>query len=149
MNSISVKVDYQLAVDHEGDLPGKPRIQAIINAVLVKIGMPQAELAVRVVDEAEIMDLNQRHRDRKSTTNVLSFPFDRLKGIEENYVGDVIICYPVAKAEASGQMIEFSSHFSHLLVHGVLHLFGYDHQSDGEAELMENLEREILSSVHY
>ncbi|MCY4149921.1 MAG: rRNA maturation RNase YbeY [Gammaproteobacteria bacterium] len=142
-----MKVNYQLAVEHEGDLPDKPQIQATVNAVLAKVGMPQAELAVRVVGETEILDLNQRYRNKESTTNVLSFPFDRLQGIEENYVGDVVICYPVAKAEAAGQRVEFASHFSHLLVHGVLHLFGYDHQHDEEAELMENLEREILSSL--
>ncbi len=140
-------VDYQLAVEHEGDLPDNLRVQAIVNAVLVKVGMPKAELVVRVVDEAEILDLNQRYRNRESTTNVLSFPFDRLNGIEENYVGDVIICYPVAKTEASRQMVEFAWHFSHLLAHGILHLFGYDHKHDEEAELMENLEREILSSL--
>ncbi|MCY4050518.1 MAG: rRNA maturation RNase YbeY [Gammaproteobacteria bacterium] len=140
-------VDYQLAVKHEGDLPSNLRIEAIVDAVLMTVGKPQSELVVRVVDEAEILYLNQRYRNRNSPTNVLSFPFDRLVGIEENYIGDVIICYPVAKAEASRLMIKFTSHFSHLLVHGVLHLFGYDHQNDEEAGSMESLEREILSRL--
>ncbi len=140
-------VDYQLAVEHEGDLPANPRIETIVDAVLMEVGMPQAELVVRVVDEAEILDLNQRYRNRNSPTNVLSFPFDRLAGIEENYIGDVIICYPVARAEAARLMIEFAAHFSHLLVHGILHLLGYDHRFDEEADNMESMEREILSRL--
>lgn len=142
-------VDYQLAIRHGEDLPNQPRIQAIVEAVLAKVGVQRAELVVRVVDEPEIMVLNQRYRGRNSPTNVLAFPFERLKDIEEDYVGDVIICYPVAKAEAARDKVEFASHFSHLLVHGVLHLFGYDHQHDEEAERMEDLEREILSSCGY
>lgn len=140
-------VDYQLAAKHEGDLPDKARIQAIVAAVLAKIGAPPASLVVRVVDEKEIQSLNQRFRKRNAPTNVLSFPFERLMGIEEEHAGDVIICYPVAKAESSKQMVDFSAHFAHLLVHGILHLFGYDHQQDEEAERMESLERDILSDL--
>lgn len=147
MKNIPVTVDYQLAINHERDLPSKSRIQAIVDAVLMKLGSSQADLAVRVVDESEMIELNRRYRQRNSSTNVLSFPFARLEGIEEDYLGDVVICYLTAKAESSDRDIDFAVHFAHLLVHGVLHLFGYDHRHREEAEEMEGLEREILSGL--
>lgn len=140
-------VDYQLALEHAENLPSGARVQAIVDAVLDAIDAPSADLVVRVVDAPEMAELNLRFRNQDRTTNVLSFPFESPEGIEEHYAGDVIVCYPVARTESAEREIDFASHFAHLVVHGVLHLFGYDHQRDDEAEEMEGLERRILDRL--
>lgn len=140
-------VDYQLALEHAQDLPSAARVQAIVDTVLGAIGAPPANLVVRVVDAPEMAELNLRFRNRDRNTNVLSFPFESPREVEEDYAGDVIVCYPVARAESADRKIDFTSHFAHLVVHGVLHLFGYDHQRDDEAEEMEDLERRILGRI--
>ncbi len=125
-------------------------IQAWAEAVLAR--MPAAsgrrpandgEVCLRVVDSDEIRMLNATYRDQDAPTNVLSFP----AGIELPDAllwGDVVICAPVVRSEADAQGKLYEHHFAHMVVHGVLHLFGYDHQTAAEADVMERLEIEIL-----
>lgn len=108
------------------------------------------ELAVVFTDDAAIRTLNARFRGRDAPTNVLSFPpppFSVAGPGQSAPLGDVVIAFETAQAEAAAQGKEFIHHVTHLLVHGVLHLLGYDHQSDAEAELMEMRERAVLREL--
>lgn len=106
----------------------------------------QYELAVRLVGTHESAQLNGRYRDKPYATNVLSFPADvRLPGLV--VLGDLVICMPVVKAEAGAQQKSIEAHLCHMIVHGVLHLLGYDHIGDDEADAMETLERRIMADL--
>jgi len=106
------------------------------------------EVSVRVVDEEEMRALNRDYRDKDRPTNVLAFPSgdgDVVPPGETPLLGDVVVCAGVVAREAQEQGKPSEHHWSHMLVHGTLHLLGYDHVSDGDAEVMEALERRILA----
>ncbi|MGL4679992.1 MAG: rRNA maturation RNase YbeY, partial [Plesiomonas shigelloides] len=104
---------------------------------------------IRIVDEEESHHLNLTYRGKDKPTNVLSFPFEAPPGIELPLLGDLIICRQVVEAEAVEQQKELSAHWAHMVVHGSLHLLGYDHIEDEEAEEMESLETEIMQEMGY
>lgn len=106
-----------------------------------------AELSIRIVTEREGRALNRQYRGKDRATNVLSFPVDLPRGIVSPLLGDLVICAPVVAREAREQRKTPRHHYAHLTVHGVLHLLGYDHQSDREAARMEALETGILASL--
>lgn len=138
-------VDVQFAT--QTDTPDAAALETWAEAALVR-GAPSAvagawELCVRVVDEKESRHLNQTFRQQDFPTNVLSFPAD-IDLPEARLWGDVVICAPVVRREAGAQGKAYDDHFAHMVVHGVLHLLGYDHQSTAEALAMETLEKQIL-----
>jgi probable rRNA maturation factor len=109
-----------------------------------------AELTIRVVGEAESAELNGRYRRRPRATNVLSFSFEPLPGVPAtNLLGDLVICAPLVAREATEQGKEARAHWAHLVVHGVLHLLGYDHQSGEDATEMEAAETSILGQLGF
>ena len=108
-----------------------------------------ARMTVRVVDEAEGARLNERYRGRAGATNVLAFAFDAPEVPSLRILGDVVVCAPVAAREASENSKRLDAHWAHLVVHGTLHLLGYDHDEPGSAREMETLEREILDGLGY
>lgn len=103
------------------------------------------EVTIRIVDEAESRALNSAYRGKDYATNVLTFPLTE----EPHLVGDIIICAPIVAAEAKAQHKSLEAHFAHLTVHGILHLHGYDHETEPQAELMEGLEITILAKLGY
>jgi probable rRNA maturation factor len=107
-------------------------------------GLEATEVTVLLADDAAIADLNDRFRDRQGPTNVLSFPAPESA---QPHLGDIALAYGVCAAEAQAQGKPLADHLSHLVAHGVLHLLGWDHQTDDEAEAMERLEREILAGL--
>ena len=107
------------------------------------------ELTVRLVTEDEGATLNQRYRDRSGPTNVLSFPAQLPDTVNLPLLGDLVICVPVVEAEAADQNKAIEAHLCHLVVHGVLHLLGHDHETDEEAGIMENLEVRILENMGF
>lgn len=107
------------------------------------------EINLRIVDEAESQTLNARYRQRDTPTNVLAFPADLPDYIELPLLGDVVICAPVVRREAREQNKIPDAHWAHMVIHGTLHLLGYDHLEDEEANLMENIETEILKLLNY
>ncbi|GAA3932441.1 rRNA maturation RNase YbeY [Luteimonas lutimaris] len=113
----------------------------------------EADLAVRLVDEAEGRALNRHYRGKDYATNVLSFPADIAegvklpKGVKMPLLGDLVLCAPVVAREAREQGKRLNDHYAHLTVHGALHLLGWDHEDAREAECMEALEREILAAL--
>ena len=106
-----------------------------------------AEVSIRLVDEAEMTALNSRYRDKAGSTNVLSFPVDLPGGIDHPLLGDIVICPAVVNREAAEQEKTPRQHWSHMLVHGSLHLLGYDHVESSDARVMEALETEILRGL--
>ncbi len=103
----------------------------------------RGELCVRVVDEEESRRLNRDYRHKDAPTNVLSFPAD-IDLPDVLIWGDLVVCAPVVAGEAADQHKQYEDHFAHMVVHGVLHLLGYDHQAADEAAVMEQLEARIL-----
>ncbi len=103
-----------------------------------------AELTIRVVENSESHELNHQYRGKNKPTNVLSFPFEAPPGVEIDLLGDLIICAPVVESEANEQQKTIIAHWAHMVTHGCLHLLGYDHITNDEAEVMEKLEIDIL-----
>jgi len=109
-----------------------------------------ASLGIRLVDETEAAELNRRFRNRAGPTNVLSFPYEPLPGIADcDLIGDLVICVPLVVREAMAQGKGCDAHFAHLVVHGILHLLGYDHGAAAQATEMEGLESGILSGLGF
>ena len=107
----------------------------------------EADLAIRIVDEREGQALNRHYRGKDYATNVLSFPAELPEGVKLPLLGDLVICAPVVAREAAEQGKPVAAHYAHLTVHGVLHLLGWDHEHDKDAEAMEQLEREVLAEL--
>ncbi|RUO41384.1 rRNA maturation RNase YbeY [Pseudidiomarina aestuarii] len=108
-----------------------------------------AELTIRVVDTAEAQQLNQAYRQRDYATNVLSFPFEAPVEMPIQLLGDLVICAPVVEQEAREQNKDPLSHWAHMVVHGTLHLLGYDHINDADADTMEALETTVLATLGF
>jgi len=109
---------------------------------------PRLEQTICVVGEAESRELNRRFRDRDYATNVLAFPGDN-ELLDYDCLGDLVICVPLVLAEAETQAKAIEAHWAHLVVHGMLHLQGFDHQDEEQAACMETLEVEILDTLGY
>lgn len=133
-------------VSTAANLPATASIIAWARAGLAGCEHP-LELTIRIVDAAESQALNARFRHRDAPTNVLSFPFEAPPGITLPILGDIVICAPVVHAEAAEQGKPPEAHWAHMVIHGVLHLRGYDHQTDDDAEEMESLETQLLARL--
>jgi len=107
------------------------------------------ELTIRVVDNDEGQQLNQQYRQKDYPTNVLSFPFEQPPELTLPLLGDLVICADVVEREAKEQEKSHEAHWAHMVIHGVLHLLGFDHMNDLDAEVMESLEIEILTQLGY
>ncbi|MFT5501704.1 MAG: putative rRNA maturation factor [Woeseiaceae bacterium] len=148
MASDTVAVNVQIA-SNVVSIPDEDEIGTWLRQVLAESGNREGlEISVRVVDEAESRDLNKRFRTIDNSTNVLSFPADSA-GLPAEFapaLGDIVICGPVVEREALQQGKDIGHHWAHLIVHGALHLLGYDHETEDDAEIMESLERKILAA---
>ena len=116
-------------------------------AAALKGRIREADLAIRIVDEREGQALNRHYRGKDYATNVLRFPAELPEGVKLPLLGDLVICAPVVAREAAEQGKPVAAHYAHLTVHGVLHLLGWDHEHDKDAEAMEQLEREVLAEL--
>lgn len=141
------ELEVQYAVDAPG-LPTPARLRHWAQAALEGCGEP-LELVIRIVDEAESRMLNRRYRGKDRPTNVLSFPFEAPPGVPLSHLGDVVICAPVVAREAAEQGKTDEAHWAHMLVHGILHLRGYEHEDEPQAGRMEAKERAILAQLGY
>lgn len=144
---MKLMVDIQIATE-AGDLPSEDDIQRWVGCA-VHGHQDEAEVTVRIVDEAEIRQLNAQYRGKDYATNVLSFPADLPPDIELPLLGDIVICAQVVAREALEQGKTPRAHWAHMLIHGTLHLLGYDHIEDQEAEEMEALETELLHQLGF
>ena len=109
--------------------------------------LEDSELLIRLVSPVEIQVLNKEYRDKNQVTNVLSFQSDIPEEVEESILGDVVICFPVVEKEAMEQEKSFSFHFAHMVVHGFLHLLGFDHQNDRDEKNMQEIENQVLEKI--
>jgi len=146
MNSIIL--DLQIVSENHENLPTEAQINQWLNVILPPF-MPNAELTIRIVDQAESQQLNHTYRQKNNPTNVLSFPFESPVEMETPLLGDLIICKQIIEQEAQEQHKSLTSHWAHMIVHGCLHLLGYDHIDDDEAEEMEGLEIEIMAELGF
>ncbi len=146
---LDVSVGY--AVPRAG-LPSAVSFRKWVAAALAN-RIREADLAIRIVGTREGRALNRHYRGKDYATNVLSFPADMAegvklpKGVTMPLLGDLVLCAPVIAREAREQKKQIGAHYAHLTVHGALHLLGWDHEDDTDAECMERLEREILDGL--
>ena len=135
----------EIEVEAEAWTGALPETEAVVDkAARAALGAVEGDIVVLLTDDESVRELNARFRDKDRPTNVLSFP------APENaapHLGDIVLAYGVCAAEAETQGKTLADHLSHLVVHGVLHLLGRDHEDDGEAEEMEAEEREILAQI--
>ena len=141
-------VDIQLA-DGSTKTPDAQQIRGWVAAVFTTLKRSPLSLTVRVVGEEEMTKLNRRYRGRNQSTNVLSFPVEPLPGMHTDLLGDIVVCGPVVDREAAIQHKSPMGHWAHMVVHGLLHLFGYDHESDQDVMAMEALEKSVLEGLGY
>jgi len=141
-----LELDLQIASDAAA-LPSEAQFRAWCEIAL-RQRKADSELTIRLVDEAEGRELNNTWRHKDYATNVLSFPADVPdEMLDIPLLGDLVICVPVVEREAAEQAKPLEAHWAHLVIHGCLHLLGYDHIEDEEAEEMEALERELLAEL--
>lgn len=155
MTTPALDIEFQYAGDFIG-LPGEALFQTWADAAFSAGGGESTGppgLTLRIVDSGESAELNQTWRHKSGPTNVLSFPFDAPEGLPadalEPYVGDLVICAPLVRREAQEQSKDEEAHWAHLVVHGILHLLGYDHLEKTEAAAMEALEVRIVTGLGY
>ena len=144
-----IAIDYQINTASEQGLPSAEQLQQWVTAALhsAEDQMTDAELTIRVVDRSEGQQLNLDYRGRDYATNVLSFPFSAPVELPIPLLGDLVICAEVVAEEAKQQNKAGLDHWTHMVIHGTLHLLGYDHIDDDDAEQMEQLEKDILASL--
>ncbi len=133
-------------VSAQARVPGPQRLRHWARAGLQGAGA-SGGLVIRVVDESESRELNRDFRGVDRPTNVLSFPFEGPPGVPSEHLGDIVICAPVVEKEALEQGKPAQAHWAHMVVHGVLHLVGFDHHGEAEAREMESLETAILAGL--
>ncbi len=159
---MTLYLDLQQAVESETIPPGEA-IESWLRCALIMAAQAvqsdeiddtelQAELTIRIVDKAEIQALNRDYRHKDAATNVLSFPYEGFPfespvEMQLPLLGDLVICHDIVVEEAQQQHKSIVEHWAHMVVHGVLHLKGYDHIEDAEAEIMEALEIQILHKL--
>ena len=144
----SIFVDLQIATENLEGVPTEEQIVQWATAAVQPEG-DEVEMTVRIVDEAESHELNLTYRGKDRPTNVLSFPFECPEEVELPLLGDLVICRQVVEREAAEQDKPLMAHWAHMVVHGSLHLLGYDHIEDDEAEEMESLETQIMQGLGF
>ena len=141
-------IDLQIASENIDGLPTLEQIEQWATAA-VQPESDDVEMTVRIVDEAESQALNRTYRAKDRPTNVLSFPFECPTEVSLPLLGDLVICRQVVEYEAAEQEKPLMAHWAHMVVHGSLHLLGYDHIDDTEAEEMESLETKIMQGLGF
>ena len=144
---MTVVIDLQIA-SRSDLLPSQEQLQHWAEAAVGPF-RDEAEISLRIVDNEEGAELNQHWRQKEGATNVLSFPSELPPELELPLLGDLVICAPVVEREAMEQKKSLNAHWAHMVVHGSLHLLGYDHIDDNEAEEMEAMEIDIIQRLGF
>lgn len=150
---MGILLDLQQASDAIASAPTEAQFQHWLDDALLSqiskyredLALDEWEITIRLVDDEEIQQLNKDYREKDKPTNVLSFPFESPPGVEIPLLGDLIISVPYVNAEAEEQGKSTEAHWAHMVLHGCLHLLGYDHITTEDAEEMEALEIKILA----
>ena len=149
----TLELDLQLASEDD-DVPEPGQFEQWIMAALDQAQFDAnddlpIEITIRIVDSDESRQLNNDYRQKDKPTNVLSFPFESPEGVPLQLLGDLVICAPVVRQEAQEQHKSPESHWAHMVIHGTLHLLGFDHIEDADAITMETLETRIMAGQGY
>jgi len=154
-HNFTLCVDIQKIIQSDS-IPDKQTIEFWVKTALAEeaeqnktIITDEQELTVRIVDQNEILNLNKTYRHKDNTTNVLSFPFESPPQIQLPLLGDIVICHDIVVLEARQQHKSLAAHWAHMIIHGLLHLKGYDHIHDTDAEIMETLEIHTLKKLGF
>lgn len=147
MSETTITLDIQIACENT-PLPNDADIQFWAETALGQYNK-DFELTVRIVTSDESQQLNSQYRQKDKPTNVLSFPFEVPDGIELDLLGDLVICADVVETEAKEQNKQLNAHWAHMIIHGCLHLLGYDHISDDEATEMEAIEIKHMATLGF
>lgn len=142
---MTLRIDVQVGGTRTG-LPGVAKLRHWARSALAG-RRRDAELSIRIVDAAESQALNRRYRGKDRPTNVLAFPAELPPELGLSLLGDLVICREVVEAEARAQAKPLDAHWAHMVVHGTLHLMGYDHESADEAAVMEAIETQVLAEL--
>ncbi len=150
---MNLNLDVQLADElegYDGYLPSEEELNLWASSALSeRCRFAEPELTIRLVEAEESQELNLEYRGKDKPTNVLSFPFEAPPQVPIELIGDLVICVPVVAQEAQEQSKTLAAHWAHMVVHGCLHLLGFDHIKDDEADIMENLERQIMAKLGF
>jgi len=141
---MSVHVDIH---NQDFKIPNETKIQNWLNQTLKQY--ENAEISIKIVSLIEMQTINFQYRKKDKPTNVLSFPSHLPKGLPITYLGDLVLCPDVIEQEALEQQKSLESHWAHMIVHGTLHLLGYDHETQADAQTMEALEISILDALGF
>jgi probable rRNA maturation factor len=144
---ISLDLDLQITVNNL-NLPTQAEFETWVRTAVGQT-MPEVELTIRIVEVAESQLLNLTYRGKDKPTNVLSFPFEAPPEVELPLLGDLVICAHVVEQEAIEQNKPLNAHWAHMVIHGCLHLLGYDHIIDQEADEMESLETQLVEGLGF
>ncbi len=144
---MAIHIDLQVNSDND-NLPSEESLTQWAEAA-VGTARDETEISILIVDAEEGAELNQTWRNKQGPTNVLSFPSDLPEELGLPLIGDLVICAPVVEREAEEQQKTLEAHWAHMVVHGTLHLLGYDHIEDADALEMEALETQVLTGLGY
>ena len=144
---MKIKINIQRAIAIP-EIPTDRIIRTWVKTALDKRGK-DTELTIRIVDIDEGTQLNRRWRNASGPTNVLSFPVEGVEQYAPGLLGDIVICAPVVNNEAKEQNKPVEAHWAHMVIHGVLHLLGHDHDNSEDAEKMESIETALLESLGF
>ena len=145
---MKLQLSVQYGVARAG-LPAASSLHRWAHIALRSLRRRRVALGLRIVGRAESTSLNYRFRRRRHPTNVLSFPFEAPPGVRSDLLGDLVICAPVVRHEARLQHKIVNAHWAHMVIHGILHLRGYDHQKRQDAVVMEKMEIRLLKELGY
>ncbi len=146
-DSITQIIYFQTVTEATG-IPAEKQMQIWLNPILNEFKL-FIEITVRIVDEEESAQLNSSYRNKLGPTNVLAFDYDIPDHYQHGLMGDIVICAPIIAKEAKNRHIPIDFHWAHILIHGALHLLGYDHLDDETANIMEKKEQDILESLGF
>ncbi len=142
MNILEFQIESQ-----SSKLPKHEQFQYWVDTVLTD-NSQDSEIVIRIVDEQEMTQFNEQYRHKIGPTNILSFPSDLPEDIDSPLLGDLLICAPVMEQESFQQGKKLEHHWAHIIFHGILHLLGYNHIEQNEAEEMESLEVKLLNTIN-
>jgi len=149
--ALDIDIQYEYALDKNTDQTVLPQVADFRNWVGTALSgrKEDAQLSIRIVDETESTYLNEHYRHKTGPTNVLSFPAEFSAEIPISLIGDIVICAPIVIKEAQAQGKNILAHWAHMTIHGTLHLLGFDHNNDKNAEEMESIEIDILKQLGF
>ncbi len=148
MKNLSLKTQYVLLNNASGaTIPAREQFEIWIKTVRDHL-QQDFEVSIEIVDKKTSQQLNKTYRNKDKPTNVLSFPLELPEVVEEILIGDLAICATIVEQEAQQQQKDKINHWAHMVIHGTLHLLGYDHIEEDDAQIMEDLERTLLAQLN-